>query len=193
MRGKTDNRTRCHWADGDPLYRSYHDNEWGVPLHDDTRLFEMLMLEGFQAGLSWITILKKRENFKAAFSRWDWDKIASYTERDIKKLMNNAGIIRNRLKILSAVRNARAFIKIREEFGTFDRYIWQFTNYKTLHSKKRAKVFKDLPVRSGESDAMSRDLKKRGFSFVGSVICYAFMQTIGMVDDHLQGCFRARQ
>jgi DNA-3-methyladenine glycosylase I len=183
-------RPRCQWANANPLYQAYHDDEWGVPLHDDKRLFAMLILEGFQAGLSWLTILRKRENFRAAFSNWDWTRIARYDAKKIDRLMADAGIIRNRRKIEGAIGNARAFIAVRKEFGTFDRYIWRFTGGKTIIPLKRATTFKDLPTRSAESDAMSVDLRRRGFAFVGSVICYANMQAIGMVDDHLKGCYR---
>jgi DNA-3-methyladenine glycosylase I len=186
-----DNRRRCDWAGEDPLYCAYHDTEWGVPCHDDRKLFEMLILEGFQAGLSWITILRKRRNFRAAFSNWDWNSIARYTTRDIERLMRNDGIVRNRKKISAAIQNARAFQRVRTEFGTFDRYIWQFTGYSTLKRKQRVNRFRDLPARSHESAAMSADLKQRGFSFVGPTICYAHMQATGMVDDHLAGCFKA--
>jgi DNA-3-methyladenine glycosylase I len=184
------NVNRCHWAESDPDYIAYHDNEWGVPVHDDKKHFEMLVLEGFQAGLSWITILKRRENFRQAFAGWDWRKVARFTPADIRRLMNDRGIIRNRLKIAATVNNAKRFIEIRDTFGSFDRYIWQFTNYKTLRSKRPAKTFKGLPTHSPESDVLSRDLKKRGFLFVGPVICYAHMQAIGMVNDHLAGCFK---
>jgi DNA-3-methyladenine glycosylase I len=183
---------RCHWAGDDPVYIAYHDNEWGVPVHDDRRHFEMLILEGFQAGLSWLTILKRREQFRKAFARWDWKKIARFTDRDVNRLLHDPGIIRNRLKIRAAIKNARQFEAIRREFGSFDRYIWRFTGNKTLSAPRRAKTFRELPTHSRESDALSRDLKKRGFSFVGTVICYAHMQAIGMVDDHLEGCFKSK-
>jgi DNA-3-methyladenine glycosylase I len=182
---------RCDWAGNDPLYCDYHDNEWGIACHDDKRLFEMLILEGFQAGLSWITILRKRENFRKAFCSWDWTCIARFTKKDIARLMADKGIVRNRLKIAAAVANARAFMRVREEFGTFDCYIWRFTGGKTLRPKQRERRFKDLPTHSPESDAMSKDLKKRGFSFVGTIICYAHMQATGMVDDHIRGCWKA--
>ncbi len=185
------NRPRCDWAGVDPLYIAYHDNEWGIPVHDDRKLFEMLILEGFQAGLSWITILRRREQFRRAFDNWEWEKIARYGQRDIQRLLSDSGIIRNRLKINAAVANARAFMRVREQFGSFDAYIWGFTNRQTIKPKKRAGSFKELPTHTPESDAMSRDLKKRGFSFVGSVICYAHMQATGMVDDHQKHCFRA--
>ena len=183
---------RCHWAGNDPDYLAYHDNEWGVPVHNDRKHFEMLTLEGFQSGLSWLTILKRRQNFTKVFSRWDWNRVAAFTHADVERLMRDSGIIRNRLKIRAAVNNAKRFIEVRKEFVSFDLYIWRFTNNKTLVSKRRARRFKDLPTRSPESDALSRDLKKRGFSFVGPVICYAHMQAIGMVDDHLAGCFKCK-
>lgn len=184
---------RCHWAGNDPVYIAYHDHEWGVPVHDDRKHFEMLTLEGFQAGLSWITILKRRANFRYAFACWDWNRIAKFSPADINSLMKNRGIIRNRLKIKAAVNNAKRFIEIRREFGSFDRYIWKFTNYKTLYPMHPVKTFKELPTHSPESDALSRDLKKRGFSFVGPVICYAHMQAVGLVNDHLKGCFRRNE
>jgi DNA-3-methyladenine glycosylase I len=183
-------KNRCNWAIKDPVYIAYHDHEWGVPVHNDRKHFEMLTLEGFQAGLSWITILKRRDNFRQAFACWDWNRVAKFTAADSNKLMKNRGIIRNRLKIKAAVNNAKRFIETRREFGSFDRYIWKFTNYKTLYPKHPVKTFKELPTHSPESDAMSFDLKKRGFSFVGPVICYAHMQAIGMVNDHCEGCFK---
>lgn len=183
---------RCSWAGGDPLYCAYHDDEWGVPLHDDHRLFEMLILEGFQAGLSWITILRKREAFRTAFDRFDYNKVSRYTETDINRLLSNPGIVRNRLKVSSAVQNAKAFIAVRQEFGSFDAYLWKFTENQTISPKHRVKSFKEIPCRSEISDSLSKDLKKRGFSFVGSVICYSFMQAVGMVDDHLAGCFKVK-
>jgi DNA-3-methyladenine glycosylase I len=182
---------RCHWAGDDQVYIAYHDHEWGVPVHDDRKHFEMLILEGFQAGLSWITILKRREHFRKAFAAWDWKKIARFTKRDVTRLMNDPGIIRNRLKIEAAINNAKRFEEVRREFGSFDRYIWGFTGNRTLIPAHRVKRFKELPTHSPQSDALSKDLKKRGFSFVGTVICYAHMQAIGMVDDHLSGCFKA--
>ena len=184
-------RPRCDWAGSDPLYIAYHDTEWGVALHDDRRLFEMLVLEGFQAGLSWITILRKREAFRRAFHRFDWERIARYTRRDVARLLADAAIVRNRLKIESAITNARAFVALRREFGSFDRYVWTFTGGQTLRPKQRAKSFRELPTHSPESDAMSRDLKRRGLRFVGTTICYAYMQATGMVDDHQAGCFKA--
>jgi DNA-3-methyladenine glycosylase I len=179
---------RCEWCGSDPLYVSYHDKEWGVPVHDDRRLFEMLILEGAQAGLSWSTILKKRQNYRKAFDNFDFRKIAKYDGKKIKKLLNDAGIVRNKLKINAAVQNAKAFLKVRKEFGSFDKYIWQFVNYK--QKKNKFKHLKELPSKTAESDAMSIDLKKRGFTFVGSTICYAFMQAVGLVDDHIVSCYR---
>jgi DNA-3-methyladenine glycosylase I len=164
----------------------YHDGEWGRPVHDDRRHFEMLILDAFQAGLSWRTILNKRENFRKAFSHFNPKAVAKYDGRKIKKLMGDVGIVRNRLKIRAAVQNAKAFLGLQKDFGTFDQYIWQFTNGKTIQNHWRS--LKQLPARSKESDAMSRDLKKRGFTFVGSTICYAYMQAAGLVNDHLVGC-----
>ena len=181
---------RCSWAGSDPVYCAYHDNEWGVPVHDDKKLFEMLILEGFQAGLSWITILKRREQFRKAFDNWDWNAIARYGKRDVARLMSNQAIIRNRLKIVSAINNAKRFIETRKEFGTFSRYMWRFTDNKTLLPKRPYKSWKDIPARTPLSDAMSADLKKRGFTFVGSIICYSHMQAVGMVNDHIKGCFK---
>ena len=180
-------RQRCSWCGTDPLYVRYHDEEWGVPLHDDRRLFEMLILEGAQAGLSWITILRKRPAYRKAFDRFDARTIARYDARKKRALLANAGIVRNRLKIDAAVKNARAFLAVRKEFGSFDVYIWQFVG-----GRPKVSASKKTPARTRESDAMSRDLKKRGFSFVGSTICYAFMQAVGMVNDHTAGCFRRR-
>lgn len=181
--------TRCWWCGNDPLYIKYHDEEWGRPLHDDRRLFEMLILEGFQAGLSWITILRKREEFRKAFVGFNAEKIAAFGKRDIGRLMDNPGIVRNRMKIESAIDNARAYLAVQEEFGTFDRYIWQFSNYKTIRTPD-GPTPETIRATSPESDAMSRDLKRRGFRFVGSTICYAHMQATGMVDDHVIDCFR---
>ena len=181
---------RCPWATNGLSIR-YHDEEWGLPTHDDATLFEFLILEGAQAGLSWDTILKKRENYRAAFDRFDPKRIARYDRRKIQSLMNDAGIIRNRLKIASAIQNAKAFLKVRDEFGSFDAYIWQFTGGKTFRPKRR--VPKDIPAKTAESDVMSKALKKAGFRFVGSTICYAFMQATGMVNDHLQTCFRWKE
>jgi DNA-3-methyladenine glycosylase I len=169
----------------------YHDNEWGVPLHDDHGLFEFLILEGAQAGLSWDTILKKRENYRAAFDGFDAEKIARYDRRKTEALLKNPGIIRNRLKIASAVRNARTFLDVREEFGSFDRYIWQFVGGRPRVNRWHSS--KQIPASTPQSDAMSKDLKKRGFNFAGSTICYAFMQAVGMVNDHLVDCYRHKQ
>jgi DNA-3-methyladenine glycosylase I len=180
----------CNWPGSDALMRKYHDEEWGVPLHDDRKLYEFLLLDAFQAGLSWKTILHKRENFREAFDNFDYEKIAKYDEQKIIELRNNTGIIRNHLKIRAAVINANAFIQVQKEFGSFDKYIWQFTDYKTLVNHFHSLA--EIPARSPLSDAMSKDLMKRGFKFVGSTICYAFMQAAGMVNDHLVGCSKRR-
>ena len=178
---------RCAWAQGELMMR-YHDEEWGVPVHDDRTLFEFLILEGAQAGLSWETILNKRENYRAALDNFDAQRIALYNGRKIAQLLENPGIVRNRLKIASAVRNAQAMLRVREEFGSFDSYLWQFVNGRPrLNSWKTRQ---QIPASSPQSDAMSKDLKKRGFNFVGSTICYAFMQAVGMVNDHIRQCFR---
>lgn len=185
----SDDRSRCPWAKGD-LYIRYHDEEWGVPVHDDRKLFEFLILEGAQAGLSWSTILNKRDNYRKAFDGFDPERVARYDRRKIQQLMCDPGIVRNRLKIASAVANAKSFLRTQEEFGTFDRYIWQF-----VEGRPRVNSWKALaqvPAHTAESDAMSKDLKHRGFNFVGSTICYAFMQAVGMVNDHLTVCFRYR-
>jgi DNA-3-methyladenine glycosylase I len=181
-------KKRCQWCLNDPLYIKYHDNEWGTPLHNDRKLFEMLILEGFQAGLSWITILRKRENFRKAFNNFDPNKIALYNKRKINSLLNDEGIIRNRLKIEAAVSNARAFLTVQKEFGRFDKYIWSFVDHKPI--KNRFKSIKDIPPKTEISDKMSKNLKKRGFKFVGSTICYAFMQATGMVNDHVTDCWK---
>jgi DNA-3-methyladenine glycosylase I len=181
---------RCPWAGADPVYCAYHDNEWGVPVYSDKKLFEMLILEGFQAGLSWITILKRREHFGNAFDNWDWDRVSRYTGKDVKRLMSDKTIIRNRLKIQSTINNAKRFIEVRKEFGTFSDYMWRFTNGKTLLPKRPYKTWKEIPPRTPLSDAMSANLKKRGFTFVGSIICYSHMQAVGMVNDHIKGCFK---
>ena len=184
------NPVRCPWATND-LAIAYHDREWGVPQHDDRVLFEFLVLEGAQAGLSWDTILRKRENYRAAFDEFDAKKISRYDQRKLDSLMRDEGIVRNRLKILSVVKNAKAFLEVQKEFGSFDRYIWQFVGGNPKVNAPTAS--RQVPAQTAESDAMSRDLKKRGFTFVGSTICYAFMQAIGMVNDHLTTCFRYRQ
>jgi len=179
---------RCEWANGSELMQSYHDNEWGVELHDDRGLFEFLVLEGAQAGLSWSTILNKREGYRRAFDKFDVKKIAAYTDKDVARLLADLGIVRNRLKVGTAITNARAFLLVQKEFGSFDKYIWQFVGGKPIRNswKKMA----NIPSSTPESDAMSKDLKKRGFKFVGTTICYAFMQAVGMVNDHVVGCFR---
>jgi len=183
--------TRCAWCTSDPLYIIYHDHEWGVPVHNDRKLFEMLTLEGAQAGLSWLTILRKRSNYKKTFDNFDSVKVARYDARKVKSLLKNEGIVRNRLKIAATISNAKAFIAVQKEFGTFNNYIWQFVGGKPLKNKRRS--LKDIPPTTPESDAMSKDLKKRGFRFVGSTICYAFMQAVGMVNDHTMDCFRYRE
>jgi DNA-3-methyladenine glycosylase I len=188
---QVDARRRCPWCLGSDLYRRYHDLEWGVPVHDDRRLFEFLILEGAQAGLSWSTILAKRENYRRAFARFDPKKVARFGARDAKRLLADAGIVRNRLKIESAIGNARAFLDVRREFGSFDAYLWAFVNGRPLQSRRRS--MREVPARTGVSDAISRDLKQRGFRFVGSTIVYAFMQAVGMVNDHLTNCFRRAQ
>jgi DNA-3-methyladenine glycosylase I len=183
-------KERCAWSGTDPLYIEYHDKEWGVPVHDDRKLFEMLILEGAQAGLSWITILRKRENYRKAFNNFDVKKIARYDRTKVKNLLNNEGIVRNRLKIAATISNAKVFIEIQKEFGSFDAYVWRFVAGKTKHN--RPKTLKDIPPKTAVSDTMSKELKARGFRFVGSTICYAFMQAVGMVDDHTTNCFRKR-
>ncbi|WP_308640044.1 DNA-3-methyladenine glycosylase I [Paenibacillus silvisoli] len=177
---------RCAWVNEDPLYIDYHDHEWGVPVHDDRLLFEMLVLEGAQAGLSWYTVLKKREGYRQAFDGFDPHIIASYDEAKVEALMLNEGIIRNRLKIQSAITNARSFLKVCEEYGSFDKYIWQFVGYQPI--RNRWATIREVPATTPESDAMSKALKKRGFKFVGSTICYAYMQACGMVNDHPLDC-----
>lgn len=186
----TNPKKRCEWCGTDPLYVDYHDVEWGVPVHDDRTLFEMLLLEGAQAGLAWITILRKRDNYRRAFDAFDARKIARYTAVRRKKLLSNEGIVRNRLKVEAAVGNAKAFLEVQKEFGTFDRYIWEFVGGKPIQN--RWKRLRDIPAKTAQSDAMSRDLKRRGFKFVGSTICYAYMQSVGMVNDHTVDCFRYR-
>ena len=183
-------RTRCSWA-RDDLSISYHDQEWGVPQHQDRTLFEFLILEGAQAGLSWSTILRKRPAYRAAFDRFDPRKVARYDDTKIQSLLEDPGIVRNRLKIRAAVRNAEAFLKVQKEFGRFDTYIWQFVGSRPVQN--RWDRVEDVPARTPQSDAMSKDLLKRGFTFVGSTICYAFMQAVGMVNDHWTGCFRYRE
>ncbi len=184
------NKLRCPWPKDDELMIKYHDEEWGVPVHNDKKLFEFLLLEGFQAGLSWKTILYKRENFRKAFDNFDFNKIAKYDKRKINSLLKDAGIIRNKLKIQAAVTNAKAFIQIRKEFGTFDKYIWSFVNNKPIINQFTS--LKELPAKTELSDKISDDLKKRGFKFVGSTVIYAHMQATGMVNDHLVSCFRQK-
>ncbi len=184
-------KDRCDWPGDNKLMIEYHDTEWGVPLHDDRKLFEFLLLDNAQAGLSWQTILNKRENYRKAFDNFDPAKIARYTERKIAALLNNPGIVRNRLKVRSAVTNAQTFLEVQAECGSFDSYIWQFVDGATI--RNRWKTLDDIPATSSESDAMSKALKKRGFKFVGSTICYAFMQSAGMFNDHLTRCFRHKQ
>ncbi|MFX1454166.1 MAG: DNA-3-methyladenine glycosylase I [Promethearchaeota archaeon] len=181
-------KVRCSWASYNEAMKKYHDKEWGTPMHDDMLLFEFLILEGAQAGLSWNTILQKRENFRKAFENFDYNVIVKYDEKYIEELMNNEGIIRNRRKIEAVIANAKAFLKVREQFGSFDKYIWKFVNYKTIINKFRELT--ELPSKTEESEQMSKDLKKRGFKFVGPTICYAFMQAVGMVNDHVIDCFR---
>ena len=181
-------KKRCEWAGSDPLYVKYHDREWGTPLHDDRGLFEFLVLDGAQAGLSWLTILRKRGNYRKAFHRFDPQKVARYSEADVRRLLADPGIVRNRLKIESAIRNARAVLAIADEFGSFDSFIWRYVDYQPRQNAWRSLA--ELPARTALSDMMSKELKKRGFSFAGSTICYAFMQAAGMVNDHVVGCFR---
>lgn len=184
-------RTRCPWAGSDPLYVAYHDEEWGAPLHDERRLFEMLVLEGAQAGLSWLTILRRREGYRRAFDRFDPRAVARYGRRDVERLLADGRIVRNRLKIDSAVNNARAFLAVQEEFGGFDDYVWRFVDGKPRQNAWTAP--EEVPAQTPASHAMSRDLRRRGFTFVGPTICYAHMQATGMVNDHLVGCFRHRE
>ena len=184
-------KNRCSWAGSDPLYLKYHDTEWGVPVHDDHVWFEFLILEGAQAGLSWLTILKKRPNYRSAFDNFDPCKIAAYSSTKIKLLLSDSGIIRNKLKIEAAVQNASSFLAIQQEFGSFDKYIWQFVGGRTL--KNNWKSVQQIPAHTHESAAMSADLKKRGFRFVGPTICYAFMQATGLVNDHIVSCFRYKE
>jgi DNA-3-methyladenine glycosylase I len=183
--------TRCEWCATDPLYVAYHDREWGVPVHDDRRLFELLVLGGAQAGLSWLTILKKRERYRNAFDAFDIARVAGFSEADVKRLLQDAGIVRNRLKIESAIRNARGVLRIREEFGTFDSYVWSYVDGMPKQNARRSVA--ELPAKTELSELMSKDLRRRSFNFVGSTICYAFMQAAGMVNDHTVDCFRYDQ
>lgn len=185
------NKERCQWSIGNPLMSTYHDTEWGVVVHNDHLLFEFLILEGAQAGLTWQTILNRRENYRKAFSRFDPSKIAKYGDKDVGRLLNDVGIIRNRLKIAATIQNAKMFLEVQKEYGSFDKYIWQFVGGKTIDNKIVS--MKDIPATSEESNAMSKDLKKRGFKFVGPTICYAYMQAVGMVNDHEMKCFRYKQ
>jgi DNA-3-methyladenine glycosylase I len=185
------NKQRCAWAGEDALYRQYHDTEWGVPLHDDRALFEFLILEGAQAGLSWITILRKRENYRAAFDNFDAARIAAYGANKIESLLQDAGIVRNRLKVAATVINAQKFLDVQDEFGSFDSFIWRFVDCKPKQNRWRS--LSEIPASTPESDAMSRELKRRGFKFVGSTICYAHMQATGMVNDHTTDCFRHKE
>ena len=187
--GLSNERKRCSWCLGHPLYVAYHDEEWGEPVHDDRKFFEMLILEGAQAGLSWLTILKRREGY----DNWDVEKIARYGDRDRERLLGDERIIRNRLKVDASIANARAFLETQKEFGSFDRYIWRFTQCKTLRPAKRPETLADIPREIPESRELSKDLKRRGFRFVGPVVCYSFMQACGMADDHMRGCFKAKR
>jgi DNA-3-methyladenine glycosylase I len=184
-------RKRCEWAGSDPLYIEYHDKEWGVPVHDDRKIFEMLVLEGAQAGLNWLTVLRKRENYRKAFDNFDPRKVAKYDSEKFQKLLATEGIIRNKLKIRSVIQNARAFLEVQKEFGSFDAYIWQFVGGKPIRNSW--KILSELPAQTAESEAVSKDLKRRGFSFVGPTICYAHMQATGMVNDHVVTCFRYKE
>jgi len=183
--------TRCSWCGTDPLYQQCHDQEWGVPVHGDRVLFEFLVLEGAQAGLSWITVLRKRESYRKAFAHFDYRKVAAFDDSKVEELMLNEGLIRNRLKLMSVLRNARAFLEVRKEFGSFDAYVWSFVNNQQVQN--RFDEGKQVPAITPVAAALSKDLKKRGFNFVGPTIMYAFMQATGMVNDHVKGCFRARQ
>jgi len=188
---RTPEKTRCQWVGDDPLTVEYHDREWGVPVHDDRRLFEMLILEGAQAGLSWITILRKRDNYRRAYDNFDPAVVARYTARKKTSLLSDEGIVRNRLKVEASVTNAKAFVEVQREFGSFDAYLWRFVRGKPIVHSFR--TLRDIPAKTVESDTLSKDLKRRGFRFVGSTICYAFMQAVGMVNDHTTDCFRRRE
>tara|TARA_B110000902_G_scaffold36116_1_gene38210 strand:- start:106 stop:681 length:576 start_codon:yes stop_codon:yes gene_type:complete len=184
-------KIRCDWSTKDPLFIAYHDNEWGVPLHDERQLFEFLILETFQAGLSWITVLRKRDNFRKAFDNFEFKKIALYDEDKVQELLQNAGIIRNKLKVRAAISNANAFMEIQKEFGSFDKYIWGFVNGKPIQTNR--KLMSEITATTETSDKLSKDLKKRGFKFVGSTVIYAHMQATGMVNDHIESCFRFKE
>jgi len=181
-------KNRCHWCLKDTLYMEYHDKEWGTPLHDDQKLFEFLVLESFQAGLSWYIVLKKRDNFRKAFANFDAKKVARFDKEKFEQLMQDTGIVRNRMKIEAAINNAKCFLQIQKEFGSFDKYVWGFTGGKTIINKRSS--LKDVPAKTPMSDAMSKDMGKRGFKFRGSTICYAFMQAVGIVDDHIDDCWK---
>ena len=181
-------KIRCAWSGTDPLYQRYHDEEWGIPVHEDRHLFEMINLEGAQAGLSWITILRKRENYRLAFDHFDASTIARYDEAKIAELLANPGIVRNKLKVAGVVKNAQAFLALQSEFGSFDAYLWRFVDGQPILNQRQS--LRELPAQTPEAEAMSKDLKKRGFTFVGPTICYAFMQAVGMVNDHTLDCFR---
>ena len=183
-------KTRCAWCEKDDLYRDYHDNEWGNPVYDDDKLFEFLVLETFQAGLSWYMILKKRDNFRKAFAQFDYKKVAQFGEEEVEELLQDAGIVRNQLKIRGTIANAIAFIKVQEEFGSFSKYIWNFTGGKPIHNN--IKKMGDVPASTPLSDTISKDLKKRGFKFVGTTVVYAHMQATGMVNDHVEDCWKRR-
>ena len=187
----TKSRSRCSWCGEHPLYVAYHDQEWGVPLHTDQQLFEFLVLEGAQAGLSWLTILKKRDAYRKAYYQFDAEKIARFNSRSIVRLLNNTGIVRNRLKIEASITNARAFLEVQDSFGSFDEYIWQFVDYQPIQNRWRQ--LQEIPVSTKESMQMRKDLQPRGFRFVGPTICYAFMQAVGMVNDHVTTCFRHKE
>lgn len=191
MPAKSKTLVRCPWPGEDPLYQHYHDTEWGVPVHSDKKLFEFLILEGAQAGLSWITVLRKRESYREAFANFDWNKVAAFDDAKIEELLQNDGIIRNRLKVKGAVTNAKAFIRVRAEFGTFSKYIWSFVNAKPIVNKW--KTMKEVPAVTDVAERLSKDLKKRGFTFVGPTIIYAHMQATGMVNDHCTFCFRYKE
>ena len=188
---KAQPQDRCSWCGEDALYVAYHDQEWGVPLHNDQKLFEFLILEGAQAGLSWLTILKKRDAYRKAYYQFDVEKVARFNSRSIERLMNNPGIVRNRLKIEASIDNARAFLEVQNEFGSFDKYIWQYVDHQPKQNRWRR--LRDIPASTSESKQMSKDLQQRGFRFVGPTICYAFMQAVGIVNDHVVGCFRHKQ
>ena len=184
-------KPRCGWCGSDPLYVRYHDEEWGTPLHDDRALFEFLVLEGAQAGLSWLTILKKRDHYRRAFAGFDPQTVAAFTEADVRRLLADSGIVRNRLKVAAAIGNARAVLAIQEEFGSLAEFLWAYVDHRPIQNARRS--LDEVPARTTRSDALAKDLKRRGFGFVGSTICYAFMQAVGMVNDHLVGCFRYEQ